>query len=474
MADAPKKLAAGGKPYKSKPLSNSKKGPKSVVPKLDEKLSLKISKIAKRKKKNKTGVTALSYTVIPKGKRLAGKVVEKLERDQYHFVLARALEAARKLNKNQTEKVEEAEDDEDEETDEEEADKFKVATKNAPEYTKWKQNKIRRIAKREKKRRKRREFKIKEELRRKQHRIHPGDLYHMYLEGYERKRHRITKKRFMRCVDINLLQAVMEKNQELMNSPLWDDDLDIHNLSYVRARILKDHLQQFEVLEEALKQGIFNIHGCDELPILNIRRRRRPKRSTKIISDSKVTAESEAKRKLKSDDKKKTVSQPSKRRLTYPPFKEWKDDDDKRRANGGWLSKVTSWIATKSIADGESKAQRSTVPQPDAENTEEHLLEEKDMVENEMDALLREEIQDAETKGKEKCISNLDVTETGKNKSIVEVSVEIEPETNLERETSLKPKDKPFSDFLTIKVPLRLGEKKKFIYNLVKRRISEL
>ncbi|ODM99764.1 hypothetical protein Ocin01_06918 [Orchesella cincta] len=480
MSEVTKKRVAGSDPLKAAVAPVSKKGrtgPKSGVPKtkIDAKLSQRLSKIGKHKKKNKTGVSAFSYTVLPKGKRLAGEVVEKLRREKYHHVLARALDAARRLK--QTQNAGEVE--EEEETDSSE-EKFKTAEKTAPEYMKWKQNKMHRIATREKKRRKRREFLIKEELRRKKYRIHPGDLYHMYLDGYERKRHRITKKRFMRCVDVGLLKAVMEKNQELVNSQLWDDEIDLNNLSFVRARILKDHLQQFEVLEEALKQGIFNIKGCDDLPILNIKRKRKPKVNPCNFTGANCIP-TESGTKVGVSDKKKSLTKQaeqaaySRRRLTYPPFKEAWNEGNPAVVKTGWLSKVTSWIATTSVGDEHKPPAIDEDPavEDNQEPEEEKVKPDENEAVVKVNAPVETEPTSEAVEKDGKIMNNLDETEIKDHIVEIKDDAESEPETKLGKTHKRSDNNNPFSDYLTIKVPLELGEKKKFIYNLVERRIKD-
>lgn len=379
----------------------------------------KIVKDHKHKHKSKHALWnpsgTFSYLIVPKGKRLTRRIVTKLEREGDGYNVARGIFSAKKLQSAL----------------EREGVDTHVSSENralerplrSARHTPEDLERIRRIRKRAEKRRARKENVEREELRRKFYRVHPDDVYHSYLPGYQRARHRITKKRFMKCVDVQLLKEVLQESVELNNSLLWEAKTNPKVMTVDEAHRMKDDLNRFDVIVEALKQGVFNKPGCDNLPIAKVRRK---KKYQNLETDTKKLKPLNKKRRRRSERLSidATLAADFKRRLSFPPF----EDSDHSIPEAG---------TTKNI---------NTKPAPA-----------KNPTPSKSEALTN--LRKPKTKLVEiKVVNELEKFESDSSSSEQEVD-------NLSVESE-KPELQPFADFLTIKVPIELAKRKKLIATL--------
>ncbi len=333
---------------------------------------------------------------------------------------------------------------------------------------------------RARRRRQRTEERRKVELRRKRYRVHPDDPFHKYKPGFKRTRHRISRSRFMHCVDIRLFIYVLNDNKDLTDSPLWEEKLSLKNMSFEKCEQLKDHLYQFDVLVECLKQGIFDMPGCDGFDRYKVRRKRKPgKRQNTITQDSKKTKKKKAMQKrktvndIKSDERIKVLH----RRLSFPPYERASEllGDDDPTTRGNWLNRVTKWIGDMNIIPTQSKTEN-----PSKKNS----VAPSQMLDNDADSeSVLGDLPNSKVKAKGKGKKNKDLPlmehtfrwSQSRRTSLKSFPPMLRKSMTLANEGDGDMVDddndlRPYADFITLTVPTETGNQKKFIRTLVERK----
>lgn len=442
--------------------------PVKVVRKSDNKSGKKKSqsKIKKKRRNLKVGPLAFTFPLLPKRKRLAKKVVTKLNNETDRYMLARGLDTIKRLHHYDTGDI----------PDKEER-QWRMVRRATAEHKKLLDDKTKRVLYRARHRRQRTEERRKQELRRKRYRVHPDDHFHKYKPGFKRTRHRISKSRFMRCIDIPLFLEVLNDNKELADSPLWEEKLSFKNMSAERCEQLKDHLYQFDVIVECLKQGIFDMPGCDDFDLHRVRRKRKPGKRQNTIT--KVSKKSKQKKAIQ---RRKTVNNISDerinvlhRRQSFPPYERASEvlGGIDESITGNWFNRVTTWIGSMNIIPAQSKTESLSKKNSVAPS--------KIMDEDRESAL--GELSDSKVKpnGKGKKKKDLPLVEhTFRWSQSRKTSLKSFPPRKSialgnEGDGDMADDDndlRPFADFITLTVPNESGNQKRFIRTLVERKES--